>query len=148
MSKDITLTVDYHDRVCVIRWFDHGTGRDQVFTEVPTTKEALKRMVDQARLAAGPAGHVTWIQESTTGWARVQELHGDRVQFRLANVLQMPLPPKARRRKTDKIDTARLQREHLKGSLPLAYQPPAPWRQLRRLVAYRERGPWCQFIFR
>jgi hypothetical protein len=57
MSKDITLTVDYHDRVCVIRWFDHGTGRDQVFTEVPTTKEALKRMVDQARLAAGPAGH-------------------------------------------------------------------------------------------
>jgi hypothetical protein len=38
-------------------WFDHGTGRDQDFTEVPTTKEALKRMVDQARLAAGPAGH-------------------------------------------------------------------------------------------
>jgi hypothetical protein len=38
MSKDITLTVDYHDRVCVIRWFDHGTGRDQGFTEVPTTK--------------------------------------------------------------------------------------------------------------
>ena len=27
MSKDITLTVDYHDRVCVIRWFDHGTGQ-------------------------------------------------------------------------------------------------------------------------
>jgi hypothetical protein len=80
---------------------------------------------------------VTWIQESTTGWARVQELHGDRVQFRLANVLQMPLPPKARRRKTDKIDTARIQREYLNGSLPLAYQPPAQWRQLRRLVAYR-----------
>jgi transposase len=138
MSKDITLTVDYHDRVCVIRWFDHGTGRDQVFTEVPTTKEALKQMVEQARLAAGPAGHVTWIQESTTGWARVQELLGDRVLFRLANVLQMPLPPKGRRRKTDKIDTARIQREYLNGSLPLAYQPPAPWRQLRRLVAYRE----------
>ena len=138
MSKDITLTVDYHDRVCVIRWFDHSTGKDQVFTGVPTTKEALKQMVEQARLAAGPAGHVTWIQESTTGWARVQELLSDRVLFRLANVLQMPLPPKARRRKTDKIDTARLQREYLNGSLPLAYQPPAQWRQLRRLVAYRE----------
>jgi transposase len=50
----------------------------------------------------------------------------------------MPLPPKGRRRKTDKIDTARIQREHLNGSLPLAYQPPAQWRQLRRLVAYRE----------
>jgi transposase len=138
MSKDITLTVDYHDRACVIRWFDHSTGKDQVFTEVLTTKEALNRIVDQARLTAGPKGHVTWIQESTTGWARVQELHGDRVLFRLANVLQMPLPPKARRRKTDTIDTARIQREHLNGSLPLAYQPPAQWRQLRRLVAYRD----------
>ncbi len=50
MSQDITLTVDYHDRACVIRWHDRGTGREQVFTEVPTTKEALNRMVDQARL--------------------------------------------------------------------------------------------------
>src|SRR5262249_48656199 len=41
-------------------------------------------------------------------------------------------------RKTDKIDTARLQREFLAGSLPLAHQPPAAWRQLRRLVAFRE----------
>jgi transposase len=31
-----------------------------------------------------------------------------------------------------------MQREHLNGSLPLAYQPPAEWRQLRRLVAFRE----------
>ena len=37
----------------------------------------------------------------------------------------MPLPPKARRRKTDKIDTARMQREYLNGNLPLAYQPSA-----------------------
>src|SRR5262245_25709892 len=29
-------------------------------------------------------------------------------------------------------------REYLNGSLPLAYQPSASWRQLRRLVAYRE----------
>jgi transposase len=138
MSKDISLTVDYHDRACVIRWLDHSTGKDQVFTEVLTTKEALNRIVDQARLAAGPKGRVVWIQESTTGWARVKELLLGRVDFRLANVLQMPLPPKGRRRKTDKIDTARIQREHLNGTLPLAYQPPAPWRQLRRLVAYRE----------
>ena len=138
MSKDITLTVDYHDRACVVRWLDHSTGCDQVFSEVPTTKEALNRIVDQARLAAGPKGRVVWIQESTTGWARVQELLLSRVDFLLANVLQMPLPPKGRRRKTDKIDTARIQREHLNGTLPLAYQPPAEWRQLRRLVAYRE----------
>ena len=138
MSKHITLTVDYHDRACVIRWFDHSAGRDQVFSEVPTTKEALNTMVEKARLATGRQGSVTWLQESTTGWARVQALVADRAQFLLANVLQMPLPPKGRRRKTDKVDTARLQREYLNGSLPLAYQPPAEWRQLRRLVGYRE----------
>jgi transposase len=60
------------------------------------------------------------------------------VEFDLANVLQMPRPPKAHRRKTDKVDTARMQREYLNGSLPLAYQPPAELRQLRRLVAFRE----------
>jgi len=138
MSKNITLTVDYHDRVCVIRWLDHDTGCDQVFTEVPTTKEAINRMVEQARRTAGRDGQVTWLQESTTGWARVQALVADRVKFLLANVLQMPLPPKGRRRKTDKIDTARMQREYVNGTLPLAYQPSAEWRQLRRLVAYRE----------
>ena len=126
MSKDIILTVDYHDRVCVIRWLDHSTGKEQVFTEVPTTHARLS-----TRSSIRPAGRraaegrVVWIQESTTGWARVKELLGDRVDFHLANVLQMPLPPKARRRKTDKIDTARMQREYLNGSLPLAYQPPA-----------------------
>jgi transposase len=138
MSQDIILTVDYHDRACVIRRLDRGTGREQVFTEVLTTREALNHFVDQARLAAGRKGQTTWIQESTTGWARVQELLGARVEFLLANVLQMPLPPKARRRKTDKVDTARIQREYLAGTLPLAHQPPAAWRQLRRLVAYRE----------
>jgi transposase len=137
MSKDIILTVDYHDRACVIRRLDRGTGREQVLTEVPTTAESLKRVVDQARREAARRGRVIWIQESTTGWARVQALLADRVQFDLANVLQMPLPPKARRRKTDKVDTARMQREYLAGTLPLAYQPPAAWRQLRRLVAYR-----------
>jgi hypothetical protein len=50
MSKHITLTVDYHDRACVIRWFDHSVGQDQLFTEVPTTKGVLNAMVEKARL--------------------------------------------------------------------------------------------------
>ena len=138
MSQDILLTVDYHDRACVIRRLDRRAGREQVFTEIPTTAASLGQVVDQARRDLGRRGRVVWIQESTTGWARVRELLADRVEFNLANVLQMPLPPKARRRKTDKVDTARMQREYLAGTLPLAYQPPAAWRQLRRLVAYRE----------
>jgi transposase len=138
MSKDIILTVDYHDRACVVRRLDRATGREQVFAEIPTTAESLRRVVDRARRETGRGGRVIWIQESTTGWARVRDLLADRVEFDLANVLQMPLPPKARRRKTDKVDTARIQREYLAGTLPLAYQPPAAWRQLRRLVAYRE----------
>jgi len=138
MSQDITLTVDYHDRACVIRRLDRPSGREQVLREVPTTPDALAQVVDQARRAAGPRRRVIWIQESTTGWARVRALLGDRVEFLLANVLQMPAPPKARRRKTDAVDTERIQREYLDGRLPLAYQPPPEWRQLRRLVAWRE----------
>lgn len=138
MSQDITLTVDYHDRACVVRRFDHATGREQTFTEVPTTAESLQELVDRARRDTGGKGRVTGIQESTTGWARVKDLLGERVDFRLANVLQMPLPPKARRRKTDQVDTARMRREHLAGTLPLAHQPTPGCRQLRRLVAYRE----------
>ena len=42
----------------------------------------------------------------------------------LANVLQMPLPPKARRKKTDKIGTKRVLREYRIGELPLAYGLP------------------------
>jgi transposase len=138
MPQDITLTVDYHDRNCVIRRLEVAQGREQLLSEVPTSQADLARVLDRARRDAGPGGRVVWIQESTTGWARVQRLVGDRAEFLLANVLQMPLPPKARRRKTDKVDTARLQREYLTGNLPLAHQPPAEWRQLRRLVAYRE----------
>lgn len=138
MSQDISLIVDYHDRACVVRRFDHGTGREQTFSEVATTAESLEEIVERARHDAGRDGLVFWVQESTTGWARVKDLLGERVEFRLANVLQMPLPPKGRRRKTDKIDTARMLREHLAGKLPLAHQPPPEWRQLRRLVAFRE----------
>jgi transposase len=138
MSQDITLTVDYHDRNCVIRRLELPKGREQLLAEVPTTRADLTRVLDRACRDVGSQGHVVWIQESTTGWARVQQLTAGRADFLLANVLQMPLPPKARRRKTDKVDTARIQREFLAGTLPLAHQPSADWRQLRRLVAYRE----------
>lgn len=137
MDQTILLTVDYHDQNCVIRRRSLGNGAEQVFT-TPTISDDLLQVVAQARTAAGRHGRVVWLQESTTGWARVKTTLGDRVEFLLANVLQMPLPPKGRRRKTDKVDTARMQREYLNGELPLAHQPPAWWRQLRRLVGYRE----------
>ena len=137
MPEDIVLSVDYHDQNCVIRRRALGSGAEEVLS-VPTTDGDLRRVLAQARAQAGRGGRVVWIQESTTGWARVQALLGGRVEFVLANVLQMPLPPKGRRRKTDKVDTARLQREYLNGELPRAHQPRAWWRRLRRLVACRE----------
>jgi transposase len=138
MSKHIILAVDYHDRVCVIRRLDCATKREQVFTDVPTTQEGLNQIVDQARRDAGPRGRVVWIQESTTGWARVKKLLGQRVEFLLANVLKMPKTPKSHKQKTDKVDTARILREYRNGDLPLALQPSPECRQLRRVVAYRE----------
>jgi transposase len=138
MSHDILLTVDYHDEICVIRRRDRQTDEVEHMT-IPTAPGPILRVVTQAcDQAQARGGQVVWIQESTTGWARVQELIVSQAKFALANVLQMPLPPKARRRKTDKIDTARLEREYLNGELPLAHQPPAWWRQVRRLVALRE----------
>jgi transposase len=138
MNQNIILTTDYHDENCVIRWLDESTGQEQMH-KVVTCPQKLTEVVARAEaLAKGRGGRVVWIQESTTGWARVEALLGRRVQFHLANVVQMPLPPKGKRRKTDKIDTARLQREYRNGELPLAHRPPAWWRQVRRLVALRE----------
>jgi transposase len=137
MTQDILLTVDYHDQNCVLRRRAAATGAEEVLT-VPTTPEDLGRVVAQARRLAGPRGRVVWVQESTTGWPRVLALLAGQAEFRLANVLQMPRPPKAHRKKTDKVDTARMQREYLAGTLPLAHQPAADWRQLRRLVGHRE----------
>jgi transposase len=138
MSQDIVLTVDYHDENCLIRRLDTASGAEDVL-KVPTDPERLLAVVGAARQVAGArGGRVVWVMESTTGWARVKELLGRQVTFLLANVVQMPLPPKGRRRKTDKIDTARLQREYRNGELPLACALPAWWRQARRLVAARE----------
>lgn len=138
MPHTILLTTDYHDQNCVVRQRHLNTPTESVVT-VPTTAADLTRLVAQARKAAGRGGRVVWLQESTTGWARVHALLNTRVdEFTLANVLQMPRPPKGHRTKTDRTDTARLQREYLNGELPHAHQPPAAWRQLRRLVALRE----------
>lgn len=136
-EKDIVLVADYHAENIAFRWFNRATGEERTGKYATTARNILAQ-VDRAAAEVSPGGRVVWILESTTGWARVKELLGDRVIFLLANVLQMPLPPKARRRKTDKIDTARLLREYLHGTLPTSFQPSAWWRQVRRVVDCRQ----------
>ena len=136
--KDIILAVDYHVENTEVRWLNCCTGEERRLN-IPTTRIGILRLVEKATgEAAQVGGRVIWIMESTTGWARVKELIGSRVQFVMANVLQMPLPPKAYRRKTDKIDTGRMLREFLNGSLPQSHQPTARWREVRRLVDSRQ----------
>ncbi len=136
--KDIIVVVDYHAENLEIRTFNCATGQERR-SNCKTTRANLLRLVERAEQeAAESGGRVRLIMESTTGWARVKELVDGRVAFVLANVLQMPLPPKAKRRKSDKIDTARMLREELNGSLPRSFQPPAWWRQVRRLVDARQ----------
>ena len=136
--KDIILAVDYHAENTEVRWLNCHTGEERCLN-IPTTRGGILRLVEKAVAEAGPVdGKVIWIMESTTGWARVKELIGSRVHFIMANVLQMPLPPKAYRRKSDKIDTGRMLREFLNGSLPQSYQPEIRWRELRRLVDSRQ----------
>jgi len=136
-GKDIILVADYHAENIEFRWFNEATGEERR-GKYPTTRTGILGQVEQAYRELAPGGRVVWIMESTTGWARVKELLGERVEFVLANVLQMPLPPKARRRKTDKIDTARLLREYMHGSLPRSFQPSRWWRQVRRVVDCRQ----------
>jgi len=135
---DIVIVTDYHLQNISFRWFDAASGEERTFSR-PTTPAAIEAVLAEARALALPrGGKVVWIMESTTGWSRMKELIGDRAEFLLANVLQMPLPPKARRQKTDKLDTARLLREYRHGTLPAAHQPQACWRSARRIVALRE----------
>lgn len=136
-GKDIVLVVDYHAENIVYRHFNEATGEERT-GRYPTGRQAIVQQVREATLELAPGGRVVWIMESTTGWARVKELLAGQVHFVLANVLQMPLPPKARRRKTDKIDTARLLREYLAGTLPESFTPDRWWRQVRRLVDFRQ----------
>jgi transposase len=137
MGQHTILTVDYHDLRSVIRRLALPARDERVFA-VPTAPDEFLKVLEDAQCEAGANGVVTWIQESTTGWARVKGLVADRGEFLLVNALQMPRPPKAHRRKTDRVDTGRIQREYLAGKMPLAYQPPPEWRQQRRLVCWRE----------
>jgi transposase len=136
-GKDIVLVIDYHAENIESRWFNEATGEERT-CKYPTTRAGILRQVEDSIGELAPGGKVVWVMESTTGWARVKDLLGDRVKFVLANVLQMPLPPKGRRRKTDKIDTARLLREYLNGQLPRSFQPSAWWREVRRVVDCRQ----------
>jgi transposase len=138
MTQDIILAVDYHDTLCVIHRWDCVTQKSSV-RKVPTMAEELLKVVDDALQVAGPrGGKVVWIQESTTGWIRVKRTLGERVEFVLANVLQMPRTPTEHRRKTDKFDVGRIRREYLNGELPKAFQPDTWWREARRITALRE----------
>jgi transposase len=136
-GKDIILVADYHAENMEFRWFNEATGEERR-GNFPTTRAGILRLVEEAAQEVQPGGRVVWIMESTTGWARVKDLLGERVKFILANVLQMPLPPKAKRRKSDKIDTARILREYLHGDLPRSFQPTAWWREVRRGVDCRQ----------
>ena len=137
-ENDIILAVDYHDKTITGRWFNCNSGQERI-VKMDTTQQQICQLIDTAvSEAAQVGGQVIWIMESTTGWARVKRLIGSKASCVVANVLQMPLPPKAYRRKTDKIDTGRILREYLNGSLPYAYQPSLSVRSVRRLVAIRE----------
>jgi hypothetical protein len=136
-GKDIILVADYHAENIEFRWFNEASGEERT-GKYPTTRAGILRQVEQAAGELERGGRIVWIMESTTGWARVKTLLGERVKFVLANVLQMPLPPKAKRRKTDKIDTGRMLREYLHGSLPRSFQPSAWWREVRRVVDCRQ----------
>src|SRR3990172_7510497 len=94
MPKDILITVDYHDAHCMIRHKNLATGHELV-RKVSTDRGTLRQwMLTAVRDAKAQRGRAVWIQESTTGWARVAQLAADcRIEFVLANVLQMPLPP-------------------------------------------------------
>jgi len=135
---DIVIVTDYHLKQITFRWFDAADSTQRTFTR-PTSVASIEQVLAEARqIADARGGQVVWIMESTTGWSRVKKLLGGRVTFLLANVLQISLPPKARRKKTDKLDTARLLREYLHGDLPLAHQPDDAWRSARRVVTLRE----------
>ena len=137
-SKDIVLVADYHAKKIEFRERNLVTGEERTFNH-DSSAQMFKDVVKEASTAAKKqGGRLVFIMESTTGWARVKNLLGKEVQFVLANVLQIPLPPRAYHRKTDKLDTARIMREYVHGELAEAYQPDDQMRTERRLVHLRE----------
>ncbi len=86
--KDIVLVVDYHDKNLEFRRFDADSGEEQTFRR-PTTALVITSVVNEARsVAEARGGQVVWIMQSTTGWARVQQIVDADAVFQLVNVLQ------------------------------------------------------------
>jgi len=138
MKHRTILSVDYHDENCVIRRYDGSTGQETLQT-IPTRRELLLEVVAASRKGMPVGGELIWIQESTTGWLRMQSLlRGQVEEFLLANTLKLPKWPKDGRRKTDRGDTQRILHEYLLNRLGLADQPDQALREARRLVSYRE----------
>ena len=136
MDQDTVLVADYHQNSIKLRSFQPASGQERLQT-IPTEPAAVLEAVREARRAAGGAG-VVFVMESTTGWARMAALLAGQARFELANVLAIPREPRATRRKTDTLDTARLLREYRAGTLPLSFQPRPALRRLRRLVGLRD----------
>ncbi len=103
---DIVIVTDYHAKAIQFRLFDPVSGEDRTFNRV-TSIETIEAVLGEARKVALPRGGKwcgSWrAPRAPGGWARVKKLLGDRASFVLANVLQLPLPPRAYRRKTDEL---------------------------------------------
>ena len=86
--KDIVLVVDYHDKDLEFRHFDADSGEQRTFGR-PRQALVITSVVNEARSVAEPrGGQVVWIMESTTGWARLQQIVDADAVFQLVNVLQ------------------------------------------------------------
>ncbi len=90
-------------------------------------------MVEKARLATGRQGSVTWLQESTTGWARVQALVADRTNFSWPMCRRCLFPQREAAEEADKVEyrstAARVPHRQLAAGLStpcgVASTPPA-----------------------
>lgn len=141
-AKDIVIVCDYHSDNMQFLVFNAATGEEREF-KLPTSEASVCEVLAEAEKQLPPEGvlgrgKIIWIMESTTGWARMKKVIASHASFLLVNVLQLPLPPKAKRRKTDKLDNRRVLREFLNGDLALAHQPDEKLRAQRRVVAMRE----------
>ena len=138
MHQGILLTVDYHDQNCVIRRRNAGTGEERVVS-VPTTEGDLRQVVAQARAEVGRRGRIVWLpgEHDRLGACAGRPRRSGRVPAgqRTANAASAESPSAEDRQ--GRYGPA-AEREYGNGNLPLAHQPPAWWRQVRRIVACRE----------
>ena len=137
MHQGILLTVDYHDQNCVIRRRNAGTGEERVVS-VPTTEGDLRQVVAQARAEVGRRGRIVWLQESTTGWRVCRPPSAIRSSSCWPTYCKCRVRRKPIGGRPTRSIRPGCEREYGNGNLPLAHQPPAWWRQVRRIVACRE----------